>query len=1589
MATFSLGNSAAIPEAPGVYINERPGALGVTDIAPFSTVYMLVETEEDVPVIVFPFNTPVPITSLNEYKALIAVGTKLVPTERIPLLSYNCVNEFFQNAQVGDLRVVRVGSPNQIVEIELLPTGQKVNNSDLPSNLQAGNKVYIQMEINGIPVVSGNGTTGFDANGEYLGVPVIIPVDYIPGDDVNNRKISAAMATALSTAIETNPAVSSSVYVRSAGLVNDLPGQSSTNQNGYVTIAASTFNGDVNVITGVNPIGNQFVFTQGTYDIQNIVGQSASLVRTPQDYTQCIQTAFDGQQDQGYLITPTAYAQFNALGRAQVGASAAALAENNNYKWMALADPGPYLVTDINEYNEFSPHEAAEDLVQGAKYLINNVIYEWTGADVSYDRANHQTIQSGSSAQTAVTESVTVVGANQNIGLLDKGVYDAQSQLLGKILLSNNNWPVVYEIQSVTLSGATASTNPFFPYNGKEVFVVAPPKNIALTGDYPLNVVYLAETAAAAQNILSEVVAKGGSDFQTTVPVGAIAVVAGAACVLTYASPQWDLEVNINGQVSNLVENITDSPVTFNTLHLPGTLQTPTAEYRLGFESRTIFNPAVSITLYSGSVATLSGAAVIEAKGHGLTNSQKLYFTQPVVSTALVPVTVFKATSRISQVPYYVTVLTPDTFVLSASLTAFSAQSYVPFPGAALATKPTIFYTALLGGTATSTSLTELSIIPAVRGRKYGFASGTIDNQAAAAAVAPAPAATNPGVSIWLNNSTQVLGDEQVVAWGETVGASWLPKLELVDPGDISDLVGNFLCVPTVAQSFTSQNYLVPSIDAILGGSYDPSAPSTTGPVATLGVSAGGTGGAAGTYNAVTTTGGTGTGATLNVVKVASTTGPINTLGASVPGTGSIASATGTYTNSYNGVALNGGTGTAATGNVLVSQTAVVGPIAALGAPVAGAGTVNVAAAVYTNTYNGVALVGGSGSAATANVTVTQTAGVGPLVVGAPSVGVITPGTGGTPGTYTGVALTNVTGTGTAATADIVVGAGGDVTGVTIVALGSGYANGNSLSALSANIGGVTGFSFLVAQVTLPVAVSAVALAAAGSGYAPAVALTIAAGDIGGVTGAGVALNTVTIPIAVATVTLVGAGSGYTAGNALTILAGDIGGITGAGVPVATITPSFSVSSVALAAPGVGYTAADTLTVTAAQLGGGVNLTVPVATITASAAGAVSGVTPYATAVGIANGTDGDMVQALLPQLTGVYFDVTANGTAPDDTTAVVAGDRIVAVSNGTTYDWQVVAAASLGGDLTAYGQVCYGSSAEISYTEQQVPPSNLWLFDAITSEEIISDALRGVGFNGVPQAVQLETGVDNVSRLLADSKLYGNAFGFIAYYGPYIENGAGQWIPPSPYVSGVALRRYRAQGYQFPPAGTKFQLVDAFAVEIPINSQQQNLLNPEGCNAIRTLPGYPQNAIYIWGGRTRLTNPDDAQQKLYQFVNTRVILNVVYGSLRNAFDSQIFNVIDGFGVVFNQIVNVGNSVLNELYARGALFGAKPSDAFQVICDERINRPNNLENGIVEAKVFVTPVPTLERIQIDLIRVAIGQMQNELNAQGLGQNNSL
>jgi hypothetical protein len=1324
MATFSLGTSGVTPGAPGVYINEQAGKLANADLAGFDTVYMLVETEEDVPVTQFPFNTPIAITSLNDYKELIRVGNSTVPDSRIPLLSYNCVNEFFENSQIGDLRVVRVGTPNEIVELEFLPSGTKTNSSSLPSGLVAGNTVFVQMTINGQKLVAGDGSTGYTANGEWLGVPVEIPVNYVAGDEANNRKISSAIVEAVVDAIETNPAIRTSVYVRSFGLTYGV-NPASNSESGYVSIAATTFNGSVNVVTQVLPVGSNYVFMQNAYNSANIVGRSVELERVPQDYTQCIATAFDGQQDQGYLITPTAYAQFDAEGRAAVGAAAAAHCQDNNYKWMALADPGPYLVTDINEYSAYTPHAAAADLVTGLKYLVDNVIYEWVGTDVSYDRLNYQELVFGVASQTPVDESANLVAADTKVGMLDSATYTIVAGTragVGTFNISTTNyWPVTLPIQKVSLT-ANSVGNEFqsvsiqgqagtFNLSGTEVYIVAPPYDVAVDSDYSSNYVYIATTAGDASSIYDAAVLAGGTkyiDLAGTAPAGAVYISAptGSQAIISYADSYWDLPVEINGQTSDLIENISGADAGVNTLHLPGTLQDPTGEYVLNWFSRTFVDPSAQISSASGITGITNGTAVFSCLSHGLGDGDVIFFNRSVkvTLTSGSDVNLVSATTKQVTFEYYVKPVTTDTFVLANSLANYSTGNFITLPTGTVGTIPTVAYSQITGRNVNSTGSVPLTTLPLIRGRKYGFDSNSIWSQSLDASIAPTgvEVAGNLSQAIYPNNSATITGKNQITPYGENIDSislcGYLPELNLVAPTDAPvSLITNAYCVPTVDQFFSANAYLVPALESLYVGDYDPTAASTIGPIASGGLSA-------------------------------------------------------------------------------------------------------------------------------------------------PA-----PATTATDGLYYDQPLTAVTGSGTGGIVYINVFAG-NIAGITVANGGQGYQVGDILD-LPANFGGTQ--------------------------------LTVDAIDAG----------------------------------------------TGA---------------VSAVAPG----------------------TIP-------------------TQLGVQVGDGAAQLETIALGLSGCYFDVVGGpGLAPDGQ-AVVVGDRIAAVFDGSTTSYVVVPADSLGGDMTTVATVCYGAQTEFSFTPEQTPPTNLWRFDAITSSEIISDALRGVGFNGVPQAVEVEAGVDNVNRLYEDSQRYFNPFGFIAYYGPYIENGAGQFIPPSPYVTGVAVRRYRAEGYQFPPAGVKYQLADAISTQIPVNSAQQNLLNPDGCNVIRTLPGYPQTAVFIWGGRTRV-NSKDAQQRLYQFVNTRVILNVVYGSLRSAFDSQIFNVIDGFGVIYNQIISVGNSILNQLYVRGALYGAKPSDAFQVICDNRINSAEDLENGIVNAKVFVTPVPTLERIQIDLIRVALGKMQQELDVQGLG-----
>ncbi|WP_414582390.1 hypothetical protein [Scytonema sp. PCC 10023] len=106
--------------------------------------------------------------------------------------------------------------------------------------------------------------------------------------------------------------------------------------------------------------------------------------------------------------------------------------------------------------------------------------------------------------------------------------------------------------------------------------------------------------------------------------------------------------------------------------------------------------------------------------------------------------------------------------------------------------------------------------------------------------------------------------------------------------------------------------------------------------------------------------------------------------------------------------------------------------------------------------------------------------------------------------------------------------------------------------------------------------------------------------------------------------------------------------------------------------------------------------------------------------------------------------------------------------------------------------------------------------------------------------------------------------------------------------------------------------------------------------------------------------------------MTTRVILNILAGTLRGAFDSILFSTVDGQGMLFSRTKSTAVAVCEDLRTAGALYGATPEDAYLVVCDATNNQPGDLDNGQVSLDVIVKPSPVNEVMVVRLSRASLG-----------------
>ena len=226
------------------------------------------------------------------------------------------------------------------------------------------------------------------------------------------------------------------------------------------------------------------------------------------------------------------------------------------------------------------------------------------------------------------------------------------------------------------------------------------------------------------------------------------------------------------------------------------------------------------------------------------------------------------------------------------------------------------------------------------------------------------------------------------------------------------------------------------------------------------------------------------------------------------------------------------------------------------------------------------------------------------------------------------------------------------------------------------------------------------------------------------------------------------------------------------------------------------------------------------------------------------------------------------------------------------------------------------------------------------------------------------------INSAIAERNLLTSVRGHSIYYFPYLTDVTDTNIPPSLLVAAVAVRRNRQEGFAQPIAGVQYPLYAVKDVTFNVGTIQQDQLNPLGINCIRRLPS--GRGIVVYGARTLSTDPN------YRFVSVRLIMNVLAGSLRKAFDTLILSLVDGRGALFARIKQTAANICELLRDGGALFGANSDDAYLVVCDLTNNSLELLEQGIVGLDVRVKPSPTMEVLDIRLSRASLSAVLAEV-----------
>lgn len=197
-----------------------------------------------------------------------------------------------------------------------------------------------------------------------------------------------------------------------------------------------------------------------------------------------------------------------------------------------------------------------------------------------------------------------------------------------------------------------------------------------------------------------------------------------------------------------------------------------------------------------------------------------------------------------------------------------------------------------------------------------------------------------------------------------------------------------------------------------------------------------------------------------------------------------------------------------------------------------------------------------------------------------------------------------------------------------------------------------------------------------------------------------------------------------------------------------------------------------------------------------------------------------------------------------------------------------------------------------------------------------------------------------------------------LALYHPWVvaadpNGGDPIALPPSGFIAGVYARTDVERGVHKAPANEV--VMGALGFQQNVNSFQQELLNPNGINCLRSFPGRGHR---VWGGRTLSSDPE------WKYVNVRRYFLFLERSIDKSTQWAVFEP-NGEALWANIRAAVEDFLYSE-WKNGRLLGPTPKAAYFVRCDRSTMTQNDIDNGRM---VCVVGVAALKPAEFVIFRI--------------------